>query len=206
MNSPLSCSYRGFLPLAVSLCAIALLLLLPLGDLRAQVIRVAFHNGATTTHAMLPASTPTTQGTQVNTSIQTWNNIPRNSGTVSGVTYTGLGLAFSNFVLRQDGGTDSLARLEVKAANGSSFASNGWGTANKDYVMVEGSYLFATSTATTNQVIVTNIPASLRASGYTVTVYADITTARTMRYILNDGGASQTLTINETELRPGAEF
>lgn len=164
-------------------------------EVRAQVIRVAFHNGATTTHAMLPASAPTTQGTVVNTAAHTWNNVIRNAGTVSGVTYTAQGLNFANYVLKQENGTDSLARLEVKNANGSSFANNGWGTANKDSVMMEGSYHFATSTPTANQVIVSAVPASLQAAGYTVTVYADITAARTMNYTLSDGTTTQTLTL-----------
>ena len=164
--------------------------------LRAQVIRVAFHNGATTTSAMVPTNAPTTQGSVVNTATQTWNNVIRNSGTVSGVTYTGVGLNFSNFVLKQENGTDSLARLEVKNANGSSFANNGWGTANKDYVMMEGSYQFATSTATSDRVVVSAIPAALQASGYVVTLYGDIATARTMNYTLSDGTTTQTLTLS----------
>jgi CotH kinase protein/Lamin Tail Domain/Chitobiase/beta-hexosaminidase C-terminal domain len=164
----------------------------------AQTIRIALHNGATTNHAMVPANTPTTQGSVVKTNVHTWNNVARNGGTVGGVTYPANGLNLAGFVLKDETGTDSLARLEIKNANGSSFANNGWGSNNKDYVMMEGVYHFSTTTGTTNSIHITNIPASLQAAGYTVAIYADIITARTMNYIVSDGGTPQTLTIAGT--------
>ncbi len=160
-----------------------------------QTIRIALHNGASTTNAMVTANAPTTQGSVVKTNLHTWNNVARNAGTVGGVTYTGVGLNFANFVLKQENGADSLARLAIKNADTTSFANNGWGSANKDYVMMEAGYHFGTTTSTNNSLTITNLPASLQATGYTVTLYADITTARTMNYLLSDGGPTQTQTL-----------
>jgi arylsulfatase A-like enzyme len=139
-------------------------------------IHIAFHNGGTT----LPAMTTRPAGTVVKTAADTWNNVVNN---------TGVGLAFSGFVLRDHAGTDTGARL-ASSAGFSTFNSNGWGSLTQDAVMMEGWYGIRAGESLT----VTDLPAGY-ADGFRVIVYGDSDADnRTMRYTI--GGQTRTIQDN----------
>lgn len=142
----------------------------------AQEIKIAFHNGTTTSGAM--ATRPA--GTLVNTAASPWNNVINNGGS---------GLTFSNFTLVNATGADSGAKLAVTAGF-SGFNSIPWGSNSQDWVMMEGWYGFRATEA----IIVSNLPASF-AGGFSVVVYGDSNAnGRTMNYRI--GGQTKTLVDN----------
>ena len=139
----------------------------------AAEINIAFHNGATTVAGM--TSRPV--GAVVNATATTWNN-PSNNG--------GVGLNFGNFVLRDDSGADTGAKLAA-AVGYSGYNNNGWGTRTQDSVMMEGWYGLHGSESIT----VSGLPAAY-AAGFKVIVYGDSdATARTMNYTI--GGTTRTI-------------
>lgn len=139
-------------------------------------IHIAFHNGTTTTAAMAPATNPTATGTVVNTAVDTWNNV------VNGVN----GLVVTNLALLDASGATSGASLSLSSGY-SGYDSNGWGSKNKDYVMMEGWYGFRAAEFLT----VSNLPPAFTTGGYRVVVYGDANAARTMNYFI--GGATNTI-------------
>lgn len=158
------------------LCATVILSLSAIAG--AATINIAFHNGGTTVNGMNPANVPLTQGALVNTATDTWNNVANNAG---------VGLSFSNFALSDSGGTASGATL-ASTAGVSTFNNNGWGSQNKDFVMMEGWYGLHEAESLT----ISGLSAAFTGSGYTVTIYGDSNVAsRTMNYTI--GGTTQTL-------------
>lgn len=141
-----------------------------------EAIHVAFHNGSTTANAMAPARNPTNQGSVVNTSADTWNNVASN---VAGTVFTG-------FPLTNAAGALTTARLSATAGY-SGYNGNGWGTNNKDWVMMEGWYGLKSA----ESIAVSNLPAAFTSHGYSVTIYGDANTTRTMQYVV--GGATQSI-------------
>jgi hypothetical protein len=139
----------------------------------AATINIAFHNGGTTVNAM----TSRPGGTLVNTTAETWNNPANNAG---------VGLVFTNFALNDSAGAATGASLAA-AAGASAFNNNGWGTQSQDHVMMEGWYgLFGTESIT-----ISNLPTAFTSGGYTVTIYGDSASVRTMNYTI--GGTTQTI-------------
>ncbi len=138
-----------------------------------QNINIAFHNGQTTVNGM--ATRPA--GSVVTTATKTWNNVANTDG---------IGLAFSDFVLRDSNGSDTGARLAANAGT-SAFNSNGWGSNTQDWVMMEGWYGIRSSEAIT----VSGLP-SLYSSGFSVIVYGDSNVANVaMNYTI--GGQTRTI-------------
>jgi hypothetical protein len=168
-----------FSPLTVK--KILLLLLLAAVLPASGQIRIVFHNGQTTLSAM--GTRPA--GSIVKTPVETWNNVT-NTG--------GIGLSFSNFVLLEQNGANTGARLAATSGQ-SGFNSNNWGSGTQDHVMMEGWYGFRASESIT----VTNLPANY-ASGFSVIVYGDSSAAsRTMNYTIG----AQTRTIQDAGIFSG---
>ncbi|MGB0992913.1 MAG: PEP-CTERM sorting domain-containing protein [Akkermansiaceae bacterium] len=144
----------------------------------AAQINIAMHNGGVTVTGMSPASNPTTQGSVVNTSTDTWNNVANNGG--AGTTFSGLALSLTD-------GSASGATLSANSGF-TNFNNIAWASNNKDWVMMEGWYGFVGS----EHLTLSNLPAA-DANGYTVTIYGDVAQNRTMNYSIN-GGTAMTIT------------
>ncbi len=145
-------------------------------------LKIAFHSGATTANAMVPATAPTAQGTVVNTVADQWNSITGNATTTPP--------AISNIPLVTSSGLSSGATLAATPGY-AGFNSNGWATGSKDHVMMEGWYGFRA----TESITLTNLPKSVTSGGYHVIIHGDPGQARTMNYTLNDGTGPVTGTL-----------
>jgi len=148
-------------------------------------IQVGFHQKTDSFNAMDPGTAPTAQGSVVDTAATHWNNL-HNGGVTAATTFGPVALTGSNFI--DSGATVSGTAGYVGDNN------NGWGTGNKDYVMMEGWFGFKQAEALT----VSNIPASI-AGGYHAIIYGDSSDGtRTMNYTVNDGTGPTTDTIQDS--------
>ena len=113
-----------------------------------------------------------------------WNN-PTNNG--------GAGLSNTGFALLDRSGAASGAIIDYTSGF-STFNSNGWGSQNRDWVMMEGWFGFRA----TESITVNNLPAGY-ATEYAVIVYGDSNASnRTMHYTLDDGSGPATATIQDS--------
>lgn len=150
-----------------------------------DAVRIAFHNGVTTIAAMNPAATPTAAGEVVDPSREVWNDVANNGG---------LGLTFSGFALTSSHGLATGATLAASAGY-SGFNNNGWDSATKDHVMMEGWYGLIGSESLT----IADLPPSVTSGGYHVVVYGDSDiTSRSMVYTIDDSSGPQTATIQDS--------
>ena len=118
------------MPVNVMTKSAAIIVLFSLADIsHASPIMLSFNSITATVTAMDPAEAPTTQGSIVNTTIDTWNNISNSSE----------GMNFTNFALELANGTASGATISGNAGHKNS-NSSAYQTENKDWVMFSGWY------------------------------------------------------------------
>lgn len=140
-------------------------------------INLCFHQNSTSRFAIEAANAPLTQGSVVDTSQETWNNITST-------------LSFSNVALQLADGSVSAATATGNA--GFTTTNNtGWETETKDWVMMAGWFGFRASETLT----IGNLPTAITNGGYHVVIYGDSNDSnRTMTYTIG----TQSSTINDS--------